>query len=78
MGWFDLPNDTRALPPYVAHASRVYDKGPHPHRVPIVVAEESAVAGSKPERTKGPAGGSRSEAYHIRVAGAGAAAPVVR
>ena len=44
----DLPEGSLALPPCVPHASRVYDKSTHPHRVPIVVIEKSAVADGKP------------------------------
>ena len=45
----DLPKGTVALPPCVPHTSRVYDKSTHPHRVPIVVIEKSAVADGKPD-----------------------------
>ena len=45
----DLPKGTVALPPCVPHTSRVYDKSTHPHRVPIVVIEKSAVADGRPD-----------------------------
>ena len=45
----DLPKGTVALPPCVPHTSRVHDKSTHPHRVPIVVTEKSAVADAKPD-----------------------------
>ena len=45
----DLPKGTLALPPCVPHTSRVYDKSTHPHRVPIVVIEKSAVADGRPD-----------------------------
>ena len=47
----DLPKGTLALPPCVPHSSRVYDKDKsnHPHRVPIVVIEKSAVADGRPD-----------------------------
>ena len=48
----DLPAGTLALPPCVPHTSRVYDKSFHPHRVPIVLTEKSAVAEAKPETRK--------------------------
>ena len=38
-----------ALPPCVPHTSRVYDKSTHPHRVPIVMIEKSAVADGRPD-----------------------------
>ena len=45
----DLPEGTLALPPCVPHASCVHDKSTHPHRVPIVVIEKSAVADGRPD-----------------------------
>ena len=48
----DLPTGTLALPPFVPHTSRVYDKSTHPHRVPIAVTEKSAVAEAKPGTRK--------------------------
>ena len=45
----DLRTGTLALPPCVPHTSRVYDKSTHPHRVPIVVIEKSAVADGRPD-----------------------------
>ena len=53
----DLPKGTVALPPCVPHTSRVYDKSTHPHRVPIVVTEKSAVAEARPETRKSMKGG---------------------
>ena len=45
-----------ALPPCVPHASRMYDKSWHPHRVPITVTERSAAADRKPDtRVRGEA-----------------------
>ena len=49
----DLPTGTLALPPCVPHTSRVYDKSTHPHRVPILVMEKSAVADVRLEVRKG-------------------------
>ena len=54
LGRFYLPKGTMALPLYVAHASRVYDKSYHPRSVPIVVTEKSAVAGAKPAIREAP------------------------
>ena len=48
----DLPKGTVALPPCRPHTSRVHDKSTHPHRVPIVVTEKSAVADAKPDTRK--------------------------
>ena len=48
----DLPKGTVALPPCVPHTSRVYDTSTHPHRVPIVVTEKSAVADATPPTRK--------------------------
>ena len=44
----DLPVGTLALPPCVPKTSSVLDKSVHPHRVPIVVTEKSAVTDAKP------------------------------
>ena len=48
----DLPAGTLALSPCVPKTSSVLDKSVHPHRVPIVVTEKSAVADAKPETRK--------------------------
>ena len=61
----DLPKGTVALPPCVPHASRVYDKSTHPHRVPIAVIERSAVADGKPQTRVSQKGGLRTEADRI-------------
>ena len=45
-----LATGALALPPCVPHASRVYDKSIHPHRVAIVVTQASAVAGREAAR----------------------------
>ena len=58
----DLPKGTVALPPCVPHTSRVYDKSTHPHRVPIVVTEKSAVADATPPTRKSVKGDLRTEA----------------
>ena len=44
----DLPVGALALPPCVPKTSSVLDKSVHPHRVPIVVTEKSAVADGTP------------------------------
>ena len=41
-----------ALAPCVPKTSSVLDKSVHPHRVPIVVTEKSAMADAKPETRK--------------------------
>ena len=48
----NLSKGTLALPPCVPHASRVYDKSTHPHRVAIAVTEKSAVAVEEPPETR--------------------------
>ena len=48
----DLPKGTLALPPCVPKTSSVLDKSVHPHRVPIVVTEKSAVADGTPPGTR--------------------------
>ena len=53
----DLSEGSLALPPCVPHASRVHDKSTHPHRVPIVVIEKSAVADGKPHARVSQKGG---------------------
>ena len=45
----DLPAGALALPPCVPKSSSVFDKSTHPHRVPIVVIEKSAVADGRPD-----------------------------
>ena len=44
----DLPVGALALPPCVPKTSSVLDKSDHPHGVPIVVTEKSAVADGRP------------------------------
>ena len=48
----DLPAGALALPPCVPKSSSVLDTSTHPHRVPIVVIEKSAVADAKQETRK--------------------------
>ena len=45
----DLPAGALALAPCVLETSSVLDKSVHPHRVPIVVTEKSAVADGRPD-----------------------------
>ena len=48
----DLPAGALALPPCVPKTSSVLDKSVHPHRVPIVVTDKSAVADMRPDTRK--------------------------
>ena len=48
----DLPAGALALAPCVLKTSSVLDKSVHPHRVPIVVTEKSAVADMRPDTRK--------------------------
>ena len=48
----DLPAGALALAPCVPKTSSVLDKSVHPHRVPIVVTEKSAVADARPDTRK--------------------------
>ena len=55
----DIPAGTQPLPPCVPKTSNVLDKSVHPHRVPIVATEKSAVADGRPEVRKSGKGGCR-------------------